>query len=100
MPARFWVLRIILGLMCVGFAFLWGRAAGGKRISNRRSAGRSAWAVRTVVTAAALLWGTGLDAVAIAVYALAAASGIGGFLLARKPEEPPEDLTKGIFPDK
>jgi hypothetical protein len=41
-----------------------------------------------------------LDAIAIAVYALAAASGTGGFLLARKPEAPPEDLTKEIFPDK
>ena len=42
----------------------------------------------------------GLTGFLIAVYALAAASCAGGFLLARKPKEPPEDLTKEIFPDK
>ena len=58
-----------------------------------------AWAIRTVVSGAALLWGTGLDLLAISAYSLAAASWGGGFYLGRMPKKPDEDLTKEIFPD-
>ena len=85
--------------MCMAFAYMLGRSSVGDRKSARRGAGRMAWAVRTVVAGAALLWGTGLDALAMGFYALAILSGILGFLRQRRPKRQEDvDLVKEMFP--
>jgi len=98
MPVRFWILKLVLGLMCVGFAHFWGRSLGRRRPPAGRYTGRTGWAVRTVVAAAALQWGPGSALLSAVFYALALASGAAGFFLARRPKEPEEDLTREIFP--
>lgn len=100
MPAQFLILRIVLGLMCVGFAFCWGRSVGGGRHEPaRRGTGTTSWAVRTGLTGLAMIWGAGPDVYAMASWALAGISWGSGFFLARKPKEPEADLTKEMFPD-
>lgn len=99
MPARFWVLRIVIGLMCTVFAYLLGQSIVGDRKPAKRGAGKMAWAVRTVVAGAALLWGTGLDALAMGFYVLAILSGVLGFLRQRRPKRQEDvDLVKEMFP--
>lgn len=98
MPARFWILRVVIGLMCVGFAFFWGRSLAAKG-KARRGAGPTAWAIRTLVAGAAMLWGPGLDLFTLGFYVAGALSLGGGFLSKRKPEQPEEDLTKTMFPE-
>ena len=99
MSARFWILRSVVALLCLGFAFFWGRSVGGRYVPARRSTGSVAWGIRTTVAGSALLWGAGLDLFAIVSYVLAAASWGGGFYFGRMPKEPEKDLTKEIFPD-
>jgi len=100
MPARFWILRALLGLMCVGFAYMWGRAAGRRSQPVRRGMGTMSWTIRTLVAAAALQWGAGTDLFAGAAYGLSAAAWAAGFFFSRRPKGPGEDLTKEIFPPK
>jgi len=99
MPVRFWILRLLVALFCLGFAFFWGRSVGGRYVAARRSTGSVAWGIRTTVAGGALLWVAGLDSLAIVTYVLAAASWGGGFYLGKMPREPEDDLTKEIFPD-
>ncbi len=98
MPARYWILRALLGLMCVGFAYMWGRAAGRPARPVRRGTGSLSWTIRTLVAAAALQWGAGTDLFAGAAYGLSAAAWATGFFLARRSKPPEENLSKGIFP--
>lgn len=99
MPTRFWILRLVVALLCLGFAFFWGRSVGGRQVSKQRSTGPAAWGIRTTVAGSALLWGAGPDLFAIASYVLAAACWGGGFFLGRMLKEPEKDLTKEIFPE-
>ncbi len=99
MPARFWILRIVIGLMCIGFAFFWGRSLS-RKDPARRGAGPTAWAIRTLAAAAALLWGSGIDLFAIGSYLAAGLSVAGGYVSRPKPPTPEEDLTKQMFPDE
>ncbi len=100
MAARFWLLRIAIGLMCVVFAFFWGRATSRRGLPTRRGAGSMGWAIRTLVSGAALLWGTGTGLFAYGFYVGAGLSFATGYLLSRKPPKPPEDLSKELFPEK
>ncbi len=100
MPARFWILRVLLGLMCVGFAYMWGRAVGRHGRPARRGMGTMSWTIRTLVAAAALQWGAGTDLFAGAAYGTSAAAWAAGFFFSRRPKGPGEDLTKEIFPPK
>jgi hypothetical protein len=99
MPIRFLILRLVIALLCVGFAYFWGRSVAQSNMPHRRGAGPMAWAIRTLVAAAAIQWGAGPDVFSIVVYSAVVASWGGGFALSRRPPEPEEDLTKDIFPD-
>ncbi len=98
MPARYWILRALLGLMCVGFAYMWGRAVGRPARPARRGTGVMSWTIRTLVAAAALQWGAGADLFAGLAYGVSAAAWATGFFLSRRPKSPGEDPTREIFP--
>jgi hypothetical protein len=100
MPARFWLLRIAIGVLCVTFAFFWGRAVSRRRFPAPRGAGSTGWAIRTLASGAALLWGTGTDLFVLGFYLGAGLSFAAGLLLNRKPPKPPEDLSREIFPEE
>jgi len=101
MPARFWILRIIVGLMCIGFAYFLGRSIARKGAPARRGTGTGSWALRTALAGMAVLWRSGLDPLAIGVYAAALVSGAAGFFRQRLPaDSQDEDLAKKMFPDE
>jgi len=54
------------------------------------------WLLRTAITAGAILWGRGLDGIAIVAFTLAAASLAVGMWEEQRPKKQ-EDLTKEIF---
>ncbi len=87
----------MLGLLCAFFAHMLGRAARRPRHVAPRGAGAYSWAIRTLVTYAAILFRHGVDAVALTVAALAAAAFALGFWLARRPPKPQENLAGQIF---
>ncbi len=99
MPIRYLILRLVIALLFVGFAYFWGHSVAQRNMPHRRGAGPVAWAIRTLVAAAAIQWGAGPDIFSIVVYAAGIASWGTGFALSRTPPEPEEDLTKEIFPD-
>jgi hypothetical protein len=100
MPAKMWILRIVVGLMCVGFAYLLGRSLALPQTRGRRGTGPASWGIRTALAGGAVLWGVGIDLLAIVVYLLAIGSGAAGYFLGKKPGEPEEDPTKQMFPDE
>ncbi len=97
MPTRFLVLRIFIGLLCVGFAYAWGRSIARRNLPHRPRTGPLSWAIRTLLCAIVLLWGSGPDVYAIVAWVAAAISGGAGFFLSRKPPGPEEDLAKKMF---
>ncbi len=97
MPVPIDFLRGMLGLLCAFFAHMLGRATGRPRQAVPRGARPASWAIRTVVTYAAILYRHGIDAVALIVAALAAAAFALGYWLVRRPAKPEEDLTGQIF---
>ena len=98
MPARFMILRLVFAILFVGFAYFWGRSVAQRNMPHRRGAGPMAWAIRTLVAAAAIQWGAGPDLYSIIVYVAAVASWGSGFALSRRPPEPEEDFTQEMFP--
>ncbi len=92
------LLRGILLLLCLFFAYQFGRA-----VVRVRRGGRGArvhgWGIRTALTAAALAWRHALDFTVIGAWVLAAAAFALGAWMAARPQAPQEDLTKEIFPD-
>lgn len=93
------LLRGALALLCVFFAYQLGRAVARARRGERGSRAY-AWAIRALVTGAALAWRHPVDASVIAVWALAAAACAAGIWTGMRPAKPAEDLTKEIFPDQ
>ncbi len=96
MPVPLDLLRVVLGLLCVFFAHMLGRAAveAGREGRPQRVV---SWTLRTLVTGLGVAWRHGLDAIMIATLAAAAAAAAAGVWLALRPREE-EDLTKEIFP--
>jgi hypothetical protein len=92
------LLRGILLLLCLFFAYQFGRAVVGARRGDRR-ARPYGWAIRTVLTGAALAWRHPLDLTVIGAWVLAAAAFALGAWMAARPQAPEEDLTKEIFRD-
>jgi hypothetical protein len=89
------VLRVVLGLLCLFFAHLLGRSM----VRAWRGLGARSlygWLLRTAITAGAILWGRGLDGIAIVAFTLAAASLAVGMWDEQRPKKQ-EDLTKEIF---
>ncbi len=99
MPLRLWILRVVVGLMCIGFAHMLGRSVGAKARPARRGTGPLSWSIRTLLAAVALTWRGGFDWLASVAIALSVVAGILGFHIGRKPAPAPEDLSKQMFPD-
>jgi hypothetical protein len=91
--------RAVLGLLCVFFAHYLGRAIVRQIRLPRPGWDLFRWTLRTLVTAAGLIWQGGLDALSITFLALAVLSCGAGVYIERRPPKPPEDLTHVIFPD-
>ena len=100
MPAKMWIVRVVVGLMCVGFAYFLGRSLALPQTHGRKGTGPASWGIRTVLAGGAVLWGVGIDILAIAVYVLAIVSGAAGYFLGRRPKEPDKDPTQQMFPDE
>lgn len=98
MPVQLMLLRSVVGLLCVAFAYFLGRSVVSKGRLQRRATAPASWAVRVFVAGLALTWRGGFDPLAIAFLTGAVmAVGIGIYLELRR--KPPEDnLVKEMFP--
>ena len=47
---------LVIALACVAFAYFWGRSVARRNLPHGRGAGQMAWAIRTLVAAAAIQW--------------------------------------------
>ena len=90
------LLRALLGLFCLFFAHMLGRSIVRVRRGVARPRSMYGWLVRTLITAATILWGRGLDRIALVVYILAAASLALGYWDEYRPKYH-EDLTRKMF---
>jgi len=91
-------LRGALGVLCVFFAHMSGRAAGAVHQGRQRPARVYGWMIRTVLCAVFVFYRQGLDFIGIAVCSLAAIGfGAGMYMVTR--QKPPEDLSHQIFPE-
>ncbi len=97
MPIPIEFLRGLLGALCVFFAHFLGRSVVRVREGKQKQSKLIGWALRFLITGAAILYRHSLDVVAIVVFVLAAAAfGLGAWDEYR-PKPEPEDLTKRIF---
>jgi hypothetical protein len=97
-PLSLTLLRGILGLLCVLFAHFLGRAVQRRLGRGDRKAPLITWLLRTAVTAAGVVWRSGLDGVSWIVFGAAAISAGLGFYTESRPKHH-EDVTKQMFPD-
>lgn len=97
MPVQFTIMRAILGVLAVGFAYQLGRHAlmvyRGAKVSQVVS-----WGFRTAAALIGALWLSRSDRLAVGVTVLSAiAAGLGVYVESR-PKREEEDLSKLIFP--
>lgn len=97
MPLSFALLRGIVGLLCVLFAYFLGRTVHRRLWRGDRKAPLATWILRTIVTAAAVVWRSGFDGLSWTVLVAAAISGGLGFYLEWRPRHD-EDISKQMFP--
>ena len=97
MPVPIEFLRGLLGALCVFFAHFLGRSLVRVIQGKQKQSRLVAWAVRTLITGAAILYRHPLDVVAIIVFVLALLSAAAGAWDEYRPKPEPEDLTKRIF---
>lgn len=97
MPATLTPLRVVVGALCIFFAYYFGRSLGA-RLEGRTTNGRlMRWVLRVTVTAFGAVWG-GLDRLAVAVLCLAALSAGLGYYAQQRPARR-DDSVSGIFPE-
>ncbi len=96
MPIPLDILRVVLGLFCIFFAHYLGRSIVRLRRGLQRPRHLYGWLIRTLITAGAILWRRGFDAISIGAFVLAAASLALGIWDEQRPKKQ-EDLTKQIF---
>ena len=96
MPIPLDILRVVLGLLCIFFAHFLGRSIVRLRRGLQRPRNLYGWLIRLLITAGAILWRRGFDAISIVVFLLAAASVALGVWNERR-QKKQEDLTKEIF---
>lgn len=98
MPASLEFLRGVLGVLCVMFAFMAGRAAAAVRKRQVKVSRLYAWILRAGVCAAGVAVRHSLDAIDIGVWVFgAAAFALGWWAVSREKES--EDLARQIFPE-
>jgi hypothetical protein len=91
------LLRVILGLIGIGSAFMAGSTLTAVRRGVLKAGRHYAWMVRAVVCLAALAFRHNPDAVMIGSWVLAAAAFAGGWFRGSH-QKPPEDLSHDIVP--
>ena len=91
------LLRVFLGLIGLGSAFMAGSTLAAVRKGLLKSGRHYAWMVRAVVCLAALAFRHAPDAVLIGAWALSAAAFGGGWWQATH-QKPPEDLSHELVP--
>ncbi len=89
-PVPIQFLRVLLGLMAMGFAYMLGRAATRLHNAGQPMTRALAWVLRTVATVGAVLWTRGFDPLAIVVLAAAAASLAAGVYMESRPHRTEE----------
>jgi hypothetical protein len=91
-------IRGVLGLLCLFFGYMGGRAAAAVARGQLRLPRLYTWILRMVVCSGALVIRHPLDNLAVAVWVVELAAFAAGYwmVLHRKP---PEDLTHQIFPE-
>ncbi len=97
MPLHLLLLRGILGILCVLFAYALGKAIERRRRGRVRDSVLIAWGLRTFVTGFGVFWRIGFDALSIAVLVLAVLSGALGFWNEWKPKRQ-QGQPDSIFP--
>lgn len=98
MTSQLVIIRIILGVLAIAFAFNLGRSA----VLVSRGAKPSAvitWGFRTFAAIAGVLWLSWRDRISIAVVALSLVTAAAGVYWANRPHYQEEDLSKKMFPD-
>jgi hypothetical protein len=91
-------IRGVLGLLCLFFGYMGGRAAAAVHKGRIRPARLYTWILRMVVCSVALVIRHPIDAVAILVWTIEIALfGVGYWMVLN--QRPPEDLSHEIFPE-
>ena len=95
-PVEF--IRGVLGLLCLFFRYMAGRAACAVAKGHIRPTRLYTWIIRMVACSAALVIRHDLDALVILVWSLeVVVFGIGYWMVLH--QKPPEDLSREIFPE-
>ncbi len=97
MPASYMLLRLLMGALCLFFAYYMGRSLGARMDGRATNARVMRWGLRVAVTALGTAWG-GLDVVTLLMLGLAALSAAYGYYASQRPRPPGEDLSKVLFP--
>jgi hypothetical protein len=97
MPASFFLLRVLMGALCISFAYFLGYSLGAGRDGRTTKAHVMRWGLRVTVTALGTAWG-GLDVITLLMLGLAALSAGYGYYASQRPRPPDEDLSKVLFP--
>jgi hypothetical protein len=95
------LLRVLLGLIGVGSAFMAGQTMAAVRLGQLKAGRHYAWMARAMVCLAALAFRHTPDALSIGAWALAVAAFAGGWHHAShhaSHQEPSEDLSHDIVP--
>ncbi|MGD0498923.1 MAG: hypothetical protein ABSC23_10860 [Bryobacteraceae bacterium] len=98
MPASIEFLRVTLGLIGVGCAFLLGRSVAIARKGPVKKSTLYGWMVRTGACMVAVAFRHALDAIVVLAWSLGAAALAFGWWNASRPRKD-EDLARIIFPD-
>jgi hypothetical protein len=87
-----------LGSLCVFFAHFFGRSSARLYKRTERQSRWLAWALRTIVTALAVLWRRGLDTISLATLVLAGLAFAAGAYDEWRPRRQ-EEISKILFPE-
>jgi hypothetical protein len=90
-------LRMLMGVLCVFFAFYLGRSIGARLEGRTTNGPLMRWVLRVILTAFGAAWG-GLDRLAVAMLGLAVLSAGLGFYAQQRPTRH-DDPASHIFPE-
>jgi cytochrome c oxidase assembly factor CtaG len=84
------LLRVVLGILAVFFAYALGRVAARLHRQNQPYSKALTWVLRVAVCVLAVFWRRGLDAISMATLALAAVGIAAGVLVEQRPRHTEE----------